>query len=192
MRHCRYATVEAAMASKRGLSGGYEAVPCACGGARLVPAKPAAVALAGPPKRAPTDTGPDARTRKIILERDGWTCVRCGKPCGPGVAPYSLQHRVARGVGGGNDLFNLILLDGSALTECHGEVESRKYPADLTRGYRLESWQNPAIEPVAYFDQDYGHVLAWLDADGGMSFDPPALIAGADPGQQISEGGAAA
>lgn len=123
------------------------------------------------------DTGPDPKTRALVLVRDGYQCVRCGCPAGPEIGQYSLQHRKARGVGGDNSLPNLILLCGSATTGCHGAVEARKDPHDLAAGYRLESWQDPAAEGVMYASEHGSGVTLWLDADGGLSPEPPGRAA---------------
>lgn len=173
-RRCgkRWASKEEAERSKRARNGNFMAVPCRCESFHLQP-----LVLKPLPARKPQeDTGPDAATRALVLTRDGYCCVRCGKPCGPGIAPYSIQHRIARGVGGGNAVPNLILLDGTATTGCHGAVESKKNPHDHPRGYRLESWQNPAAEPVMYASED-GGVTFYLEADGGLTVDAPAVIA---------------
>ncbi len=130
------------------------------------------------PRKPARDTGPDAGTRVIVLIRDGYRCARCGDPAGPGIAPYSLQHRVARGVGGDSSVQNLILLCGTAVTGCHGEVESRSDEHDQAAGWRLESWQDPAAEGVLYVSADGSGVMAWLEADGGLSFEGPALVTG--------------
>ena len=125
-------------------------------------------------RKPPKDTGPSLKVRLMVLNRDGYLCARCGKPAGPGgVGPYSIQHRVARGVSGDNSPANLLLLCGSATTGCHGAVESRMDPHDLAAGYRLESWQNPETEPVMYASAD-GGFTAWLEPNGSLSFDAPA------------------
>ena len=66
---------------------------------------------------------------------------------------------------------NLILLHGSATTGCHAEVE-RRGAHDNAAGYWLNSWQNPAAEPVMYASED-GGVTFWLEADGGLTQDAP-------------------
>ena len=133
------------------------------------------------PRKPARDTGPSRLVRSVVLERDGYQCARCGKPAGPGIGPYSLQHRKARGVGGDSSLPNLLLLCGSALTLCHGEVESRdplKRREDQAKGYRLESYQDPALEPVMYFERPDGPgFTAWLCDNGSLSFEPPGEMA---------------
>lgn len=138
------------------------------------------VETAPPLRKPPRDTGPDRKTRALVLERDGFQCVRCGKPCGPRVGPYSLQHRKARGVGGDSSIPNLVLLCGTATTGCHGEVESRDPQTrreDQARGYRLESWQDPATEGVMYASEHGSGVTLWLHADGTLSPDGPVVTA---------------
>lgn len=126
-----------------------------------------------PQQRTPGGTGPGKVTRKLVLERDGYQCVRCGRPAGPGIGVYSLQHRVARGVGGGNSPANLIVLCGSATTLCHGEVEAKRDPHDLEAGYRLESTQDPGTEAVMLASEHGSGVTKYLTEDGGYSDYPP-------------------
>src|SRR6185312_8370220 len=103
-----------------------------CGGWHLTEApKPA-------PRVRPADTGPDARTRKAVLERDQYQCVACSKPVGMPGTWWSIQHRLARGQGGGNQLWNLIALCGSATSQgCHLICEQRDQDMRY-RGYWLE------------------------------------------------------
>lgn len=125
--------------------------------------------------KPPRDTGPDARTRATVLVRDGYQCVRCGRVAGPAIGPYSIQHRIARGVGGGNGPQNLILLCGTATSPdgCHALAESRDREAQA-HGYWLESWQNPLTEGVLYASEHGSGVLMYLDGEGGLSPDAPA------------------
>jgi hypothetical protein len=176
MRRCGkpYASEAEAMNSKRGRGGGFRAEQCPlCPdwhlrripmGTRTV--KPSAI----------QDTGPDAATRALVLARDGYQCVRCGKPCGPGVGEHSLQHRRARGTGGGSEVPNLILLCGSATTGCHAEVE-RRGAHDNAAGYWLNSWQDPATEGVMYASEHGSGITMWLLPDGSLSPDGPERAA---------------
>jgi 5-methylcytosine-specific restriction endonuclease McrA len=175
MRPCgrRFGSEAEALASKRGQSGSYQAAQCRdsrCGGVHLIRIR----ATAGVTAKPPADTGPDRKTRAAVLIRDGYACVRCGQPCGPGIGSYSLQHRVARGVGGGNGMSNLILLCGSATTGCHAVAEAR-HRDDNAAGWWLESWQDPRAEGVLYACRD-GGICRWLDDEGSL-LDEPAVAA---------------
>ena len=76
------------------------------------------------PKR-PRDTGPDGKTRAKVWEREGHACAACGRVLLPGDW-WSIQHRLCRGQGGGNELWNLLLMCGSATSQgCHREAEAR-------------------------------------------------------------------
>jgi hypothetical protein len=99
----------------------------------------------------------------LVVRRDGYCCVACGVYIGD--RPFSIQHRVARGQGGTNALSNLLTLCGSAVTGCHGRCEQRSREMQA-RGYWLESWQDPAAEPVMICGEQSG-VTVWLGADGG-------------------------
>lgn len=99
------------------------------------------------------NTGPTAETRQLVLERDGYSCVRCGIPISgePGIG-WSIQHRIPRGMGGSKDPrlnlpSNLILLDGSGTTGCHGDVESNRTAARAF-GYLVSRPLDPAEVPV--------------------------------------------
>lgn len=115
-------------------------------------------------KPARKDTGPDQKTRGLVLARDNFQCVACGKPVGGACTWWSLQHRLARGQGGGNEAWNLIAMCGSAVTGCHGLCEARDREMQA-RGYWLESWQYPRAEPVMICGED-GGVTVWLDDSG--------------------------
>src|SRR5215475_530537 len=120
------------------------------------------------------DTGPDRKTRAAVIIRDGYRCARCGQACGPGTsAPYSIQHRKARGVGGGNEMSNLILLCGTGTTGCHGQCELRR-GAEAWGGYWLPSYVDPRSYPVLYFDaaDDEGGWFRYLHDDGSLSDRP--------------------
>ena len=120
---------------------------------------------ADPGQARPRDTGPSRRTRALVLRRDGWRCVACYADISDG-RPYSLQHRLARGQGGSGEPCNLITLCGSATSPggCHARAESRD-PHMHAAGYYLESWQDPAAEPVMICGPQ-GGITVWLSADG--------------------------
>jgi hypothetical protein len=102
-------------------------------------------------------TGPAKLVRSAVLLRDGGQCVACGlmvvvedgntlRP----VQQYSIQHRVARGMGGRsvlNEPPNLLTMCGTGTTGCHGRAESDPEWA-RHHGYRVDSWDNPQTVPV--------------------------------------------
>ena len=118
----------------------------------------------------PRDTGPAKAVVICVLERDGWACVRCGGGLwGVRGVDYSIQHRRARGAGGSrrpdtNEPQNLLSLCGSAVTGCHGWVESHRAEAQLN-GWAIHSMADPLVVPVLYRDRG----LVYLTADGSWS-----------------------
>ena len=92
------------------------------------------------------DTGPDAATRQLVLARDGYACVCCGKSIIG--QQYSIQHVKRRSQGGTNTATNLITLLGTGITACHGRIDSRVDPRDEYRGYTVRSWGDPAVTPM--------------------------------------------
>lgn len=98
-------------------------------------------------------TGPSQEIRRLVMERDGFQCVRCGNVVSgePG-RDFSIQHRIPRGMGGSRDPrlnmpANLILFCGSGTTGCHGEVESKRLDARES-GFALWRSQDPTEVPV--------------------------------------------
>lgn len=88
----------------------------------------------GPARKAPSNpakasrkTGASTETRTVVIERDGGTCQRCGKP------GNNIQHREGRGMGGRgkadtertNGPAWLVVLCGLGNTSgCHKEIDS--------------------------------------------------------------------
>ena len=101
------------------------------------------------------DTGPSPKVRRLVHAREGFCCASCGIAV-TGI-PHSLQHRVARGMGGTsrpeiNALPNLVLLCGSATSPgCHRRAEDRD-PGMRERGFWLRSHEDPAVVPVTLWD----------------------------------------
>lgn len=90
-------------------------------------------------------------TRELVLERDGRTCVSCGRLCA-GPLGYSLHHRTPRGMGGtkrpeANAPSNLVTVCGDGVRGCHGWIESNR---DQARewGYLVHRIDDPAEVPV--------------------------------------------
>lgn len=97
------------------------------------------------------NTGPTPKTVEKVLKRDGYACVRCGQPItGERGMDWSIQHRRPRGSGGSRDPrinrpANLIVLCGSAVTLCHGAVESNRAAA---RAYGYLVSQHTPVTPA--------------------------------------------
>jgi len=123
-------------------------------------------------KRRPArDTGPSRAVRAAVWSREDGACAACGT--GLAGRLYSVQHRVARGIGGTSDpaantLPNLILLCGDAVTGCHGLAETRD-PVMRERGFWIYSWENPALVPVVLASG----AMVWLGDDGAYLTEPP-------------------
>ena len=179
IRRCgkRYASAEAAEHSKTFLAGGQLAVFCAygCDGWHLEKIKNAPTGGAGKAakasKPAARDTGPDRKTRALVLARDGYACVCCGHSVIGQV--YSLQHRKRRSQGGGNSPANLLTVLGDGTRGCHARIDSRIDPHDEAAGYTVRSTQDPALIGVLYVSEHGSGVLMYLGADGSLAPDPP-------------------
>ena len=121
------------------------------------------------------DTGPSDAVRRLVLERDGYSCVCCGiSVIG---RPYSLQHRKRRSQGGGNDPTNLVTVLGSGTTFCHERIDSRRDPEDEAKGYTVRSWDDPALIPVMLFSEHGSGITAWLLPDGSYGYEAPEGVA---------------
>ena len=127
-----------------------------------------------PRERAPVSrgsTGPDAKTREAVYERDRWRCVCCGTPVKG--RPHSIGHRKRRSQGGRHEMPNLVtfLGWGNGLTgaeDHHYRIDQRRNPADEDRGLTVRSYKNPADVPVRLWDGR----LVFLTTDGGLSDSP--------------------
>jgi hypothetical protein len=134
--------------------------------------------LRGPSARRRRETGPSAAVRRLIFARADGRCENCFRVVGDGW--YSVQHRVARGLGGtsrdeANALWNLLLLCGSATSPngCHLLCERRD--AEMhDRGMWLWSWEDPRVTPVRLFNPAGPRITAWLTENGLYGFEPPA------------------
>jgi len=98
----------------------------------------------------PKENKPSMDTRRKVLERDYYECVRCGK--GIMNSPYSIHHRRLRShpFPELHEAANLITLCGSGTTGCHGWVHNHPQEAQKA-GYIVRSTQNPTDIPVTYF-----------------------------------------
>lgn len=122
-------------------------------------------------------TGPDRATVALVLERDGWSCTRCGGPTsGERGRGWSIQHRRPRGMGGtrrvdANSPANLLTVCGSGTTGCHGVMETDRHVA-LEHGWLIPQTADPLREPVVLGS---GRIV-WLTADGQYAAEPPEAV----------------
>jgi hypothetical protein len=92
------------------------------------------------------DTEPDEATRQLVLARDNYACVCCGKSIIG--QPYNIHHVKLRSQGGTHTAKNLITLLGTGTMACHGRIHSHIDPRDKYRGYIAESWEDPAAKEM--------------------------------------------
>lgn len=105
-----------------------------------------------------------ASQRQAIYEREGKCCAACGRYAKGG----SIQHRVARGMGGTRRKVTLahgILLCGSATTGDHGYLEAHPHVA-LRYGFRVPQGQDPADCPVKVYR------VGWVRLSPGGAYVP--------------------
>ncbi|WNM65444.1 HNH endonuclease [Microbacterium phage Phonegingi] len=88
--------------------------------------------------------GPTPATCRIIDERDGYSCVRCGISL---AAVSGSRHHRQRRRSGDHSPANLILLCGSGTTGCHGWAHA--HPAEARAvGLIVPTWTQPEFVPV--------------------------------------------
>lgn len=102
---------------------------------------------------------------RLIYERDGYHCARCGAP-----APRykrQLHHRKPRGMGGRkNDNSvdfpeNIVLLCGSISTDpssCHYQVEAYRSIA-LSDGWLCHEWEDPREKLILARDAEWHRLI---------------------------------
>lgn len=121
------------------------------------------------------DTGPDAATRLLVAERDGWCCACCGTPVKN--KPWSIGHRKRRSQGGSDLPSNLLLFlglgNGFTADDHHHRIDQRKDPRDEKRGLTVRSHQDPHLIPVDYLMPDGSGFSRYLADNGDLLEAPP-------------------
>lgn len=121
----------------------------------------------------PKATGPTPATRNLVRERAGGCCELCGRLLhhedGGWIADHSFHHRQPRGAGGSsrpevNCPSNLLLVCGTGITGCHGDIEKNRDIAHVC-GWLVKRPTDPATVPVALFRPPPG-VMVHLTDDG--------------------------
>jgi hypothetical protein len=119
-------------------------------------------------------TGPASDVVDLVLERANYSCEVCGIGLGDQRGTdYSIHHRLARKMGGtrwpGINLpSNLLVVDGSGTTGCHGVLESHRAGA-VAGGWLVLSRTDPAQVAVLITRDRW----RYLTADGSYSDSPP-------------------
>lgn len=135
-----------------------------------------------PMRRRHRDTGPDAATVALVLERDGHSCRWCGYGIrGERGRDWSIQHRRPRRMGGDprpdtNSPANLVIVHGSGTTGCHGHIETHRAEA-VHHGFVLHAADDPADRPILL---DGESRWAYLTELGEVSDAPPSGEDGTD------------
>lgn len=100
------------------------------------------------------------KLRDAVLERDDWTCQRCGRVIGDEYqffCGYSLQHRDPRGMGGSklrHTYANLVTVCGTGTTMCHGYMESHRTES-YRDGWLVPNGETPEEWPILRFGETY-------------------------------------
>lgn len=199
----RYTTLEVAQRSKAGLQEGAVASKCwltDCGGYHVAKPPPAPFPWKHDTPRSPrgsvkaavglvlcgqstvaqaariTGANPEsvegaawAAAKQLVRDRDSETCLNCGH------AGTDVHHRVRRGMGGTADPViafgraNLALL----CRPCHALAHKTGDPEMAAKGYRLETSQDPAVEPLMLVSEFGSGALVWLKPYGGYATTRP-------------------
>lgn len=108
-------------------------------------------------------------TRRLIIERAGRMCERCGRYAYGG----SIHHRRPRGMGGNKKAYisttaNGVLLCGTGTTGCHGHIEVNR-PEARADGWLLTPDQLPHDAPINH----HQHGFVWLGINGEYLHEEP-------------------
>ena len=127
------------------------------------------------PKRTPRkrsgNSHPTAEVRRLVLARDTYACVCCGRSILG--RRYSLGHRLRASQGGRPVPSNLLTFLGWGGEECHGRIDRRDDPADEEKGFTVRSNQDPALVSVMIFSEYGSGAQVWLNDAGTYQDYPP-------------------
>lgn len=107
---------------------------------------------------------PDAAVTSLVVRRDGYMCMCCGAGMAARAAGVMRRRPDL-----GDSPANLI----TVLDSCRDRIAAGADPHDEAAGYRLQPWQDPAVEPVMIFSEHGSGATVWLTADGGYSVAVP-------------------
>lgn len=107
----------------------------------------------------------EKRTRRLVAERSGGLCERCG------MQGHTAHHRKNRGQGGPWSPSNIVWLCGDGTRGCHGWVTVHPEAA-RTSGFHVPWWDTPVVIPV----HSTLHGVVFL-ADDGSLIPAPAAVA---------------
>jgi hypothetical protein len=115
----------------------------------------------------PTVTPEERWARAVVKARSGgWCELGCGREA------QSWSHRVAKSQGGPWDATNGLALCslGTGDPGCHTTIGRTNIPAGLAGRWRLNSWDDPATEPVWIRPSEAALDPGWylLLPDGGL------------------------
>lgn len=101
-----------------------------------------------------------AELRRVIHERAGGRCERCGTPL---VDAFEAHHRKLRSQGGRDDVTNLVALDG----DCHRWAHENP-DAATAAGWIVRSHSKPENAAVTLWD---GRTVRLLPLEDGAGYD---------------------
>lgn len=175
MRACgkAFKTAEEAARYRPVIEGRREVVSgCPCGKFHTQAVTAGATRMTLRPMGQASPNGPSEKVRELVLGRDRYCCVCCGKSIMG--QRYSLAHRVRAAQGGKAVPENLVTLLGWGGELCHGRVDLYRDERDGqgAKGYRLPSGADPAMEPVLIVSE-HGADFVWLTPGGKYDTEPP-------------------